>query len=322
MGLLSKAYKRVLKRINEDSDTSTGANIFKRGTSDLSSEETINMERDFHNEESSTYWLPKDPAEQQRLTGQHFAIKELYQGNVLENVRKKLDFKKGIRVLDVGCGSGAWIMDMATEYPNCVYEGCDIVEVANKRVSLQQVTFRYGNVLDRLPFEDNSFDFVHMRLFVLALQVNQWPIAINEILRVTKPGGMVQLVEFDLKMTGNETVQQVLTGIHSACEARGQDPRIALQLGKLVSENKQATSVQSDYRSVDMASNTKTAKMFVWDWIETIKSMLPVISSKMGLETEEERKTYLDKLKYDLTHSNSYTYMNAVTAEKINKIQD
>ncbi|ORE20874.1 hypothetical protein BCV71DRAFT_241986 [Rhizopus microsporus] len=181
---------------------------------------------------------------------------------------------------------------MATEYPNCVYEGCDIVEVANKRVSLQQVTFRYGNVLDRLPFEDNSFDFVHMRLFVLALQVNQWPIAINEILRVTKPG------------------------VHSACKARGQDPRIALQLEKLVSENKQATSVQSDYRSVDMASNTKTAKMFVWDWIETIKSMLPVIASKMGIETEEERKAYLDKLKYGLTHSNSYTYMNAVTAIK------
>lgn len=70
-------------------------------------------------------------------------------------------------------------------------------------------------------------------------------------------------------MTGNEIVQQVLTGsksrtlplncifncittVHSACKARGQDPRIALQLGKLVSENKQATSVQSDYRSVDM----------------------------------------------------------------------
>lgn len=69
MGLLSKAYKRVLKRINDDSDTSTGANIFKRGTLDLSNEETINMERDFHNEQSSTYWLPKDPTEQQRLTG-------------------------------------------------------------------------------------------------------------------------------------------------------------------------------------------------------------------------------------------------------------
>lgn len=76
------------------------------------------------------------------------------------------------------------------------------------------------------------------------------------------------------------------------------------------------------YNNGLLASNTKTAKMFVWDWIETIKSMLPVISSKMGLETEEERKTYLDKLKYGLTHSNSYTYMNAVTAEKINKIQD
>lgn len=62
--------------------------------------------------------------------------------------------------------------------------------------------------------------------------------------------------------------------------------------------------------------------MFVWDWIETTKSMLPVISSKMGLETEEKQKAYLDELKYGLTHSNSYTYMNAVTAEKINKLQD
>lgn len=70
------------------------------------------------------------------------------------------------------------------------------------------------------------------------------------------------------------------------------------------------------YNNGLLASNTKTAKMFVWDWIETIKSMLPVIASKMGIETEEERKAYLDKLKYGLTHSNSYTYMNAVTAIK------
>lgn len=30
---------------------------------------TINANREFHNEESSTYWLPKDEHEQKRLTG-------------------------------------------------------------------------------------------------------------------------------------------------------------------------------------------------------------------------------------------------------------
>lgn len=29
----------------------------------------INTDREFHNEESSTYWLPKDDEEQKRLTG-------------------------------------------------------------------------------------------------------------------------------------------------------------------------------------------------------------------------------------------------------------
>lgn len=30
---------------------------------------TINTNREFHNEESATYWLPKDEDEQKRLTG-------------------------------------------------------------------------------------------------------------------------------------------------------------------------------------------------------------------------------------------------------------
>ena len=37
---------------------------------------TINTNREFHNEESATYWLPKDEDEQKRLTGvsEHYVI--------------------------------------------------------------------------------------------------------------------------------------------------------------------------------------------------------------------------------------------------------
>lgn len=30
--------------------------------------------------------------------------------NILKNVKESLDFEKGISILDVGCGAGAWIM--------------------------------------------------------------------------------------------------------------------------------------------------------------------------------------------------------------------
>lgn len=90
---------------------------------------------------------------------------------------------------------------MIYDYPNCTYEGCDIVSVTNSNVSQSQVHYSYGNVLEGLDYPDNSFDFVHMRLFILALREDEWPIAIKEVLRVTKPGGIFQLLEFDLKVS-------------------------------------------------------------------------------------------------------------------------
>ncbi|CEG65579.1 hypothetical protein RMATCC62417_02335 [Rhizopus microsporus] len=71
---------------------------------------TLNTKREFHNDETSTYWLPKDDKEQMRLTGQHFIFKELFGGNVLPRVSEVLDFEKGATILDVGCGSGVWVM--------------------------------------------------------------------------------------------------------------------------------------------------------------------------------------------------------------------
>ncbi|CEJ03075.1 hypothetical protein RMCBS344292_17065 [Rhizopus microsporus] len=170
---------------------------YKENTTIVNS--TTNTNREFHKEESSTYWLPKDEEEQMRLTGQHYAFKSLFEGNVLPSVTDTLDFQKGINILDVGCGSGVWIMDMVQEYPNCTYHGCDIVNILYKNVDVKQFTFSKGNVIKGLPYEDNTFDFVHMRFLVLALREDEWPMAIKELIRVTKPGGMVQISEIGFK---------------------------------------------------------------------------------------------------------------------------
>lgn len=59
----------------------------------------------------------------------------------------------------------------------------------------KQFTFTIGNVVEGLPYEDHTFDFVHMRLLVLSLREEEWPLAIKEAVRVTKPGGYLQFVE-------------------------------------------------------------------------------------------------------------------------------
>lgn len=89
---------------------------------------------------------------------------------------------------------------MISEYPNCSYYGCDMVDVVNKNMMPKQFQFAIGNILEGLPYPDNSFDFVHMRLFVAALKVEEWPLAIKELVRVTKPGGYFQMVELDMKV--------------------------------------------------------------------------------------------------------------------------
>lgn len=89
---------------------------------------------------------------------------------------------------------------MITEFPNCTYEGCDIVDLTNKKITPKQFNWKYGNFLERLDYPDNTFDFIHMRLLILSVREVDWPIVLKEALRVLKPGGVIQWKEFDLKV--------------------------------------------------------------------------------------------------------------------------
>ncbi|EIE90589.1 hypothetical protein RO3G_15300 [Rhizopus delemar RA 99-880] len=63
------------KSINSGSQVS-----FTPGFQASTENSSSRTQREFHKEEQSTYWLPKDEDEQLRLTGQHFALKELFGG--------------------------------------------------------------------------------------------------------------------------------------------------------------------------------------------------------------------------------------------------
>lgn len=119
----------------------------------------------------------------------------------LELMAKRWQLNQCHSLLDVGCGVGHWGLTLAPFLPeNCQVQGIDPEEkwIALAQEKAQQqasnLSFRYqvGNV-ERLPFADNAFDMVTCQ--TVLIHVSDVSIALKEMLRVLKPGGLITVAE-------------------------------------------------------------------------------------------------------------------------------
>jgi ubiquinone/menaquinone biosynthesis C-methylase UbiE len=107
------------------------------------------------------------------------------------------------RVLDIGCGPGGWVLETAAAYPHMSLVGIDIswrmIEYARAEAQARKladgVEFRVMDALRPLDFPDDSFDLVNMRMGASFLLVKDWPRLLRELLRVTRPGGIVRVTD-------------------------------------------------------------------------------------------------------------------------------
>jgi SAM-dependent methyltransferase len=136
---------------------------------------------------SVPYLMPRHPGEIDRLDLQHYAIREALGANYLAPVgRPRL-------VLDAGAGTGQWGFELCEELPGTHVVGLDLVPGKPRRPPGYHAV--RGNLLQGLPFVDDRFDFVHQRLLFLAVPVAAWPALVRDLVRVTRPGGWIELVE-------------------------------------------------------------------------------------------------------------------------------
>ncbi|RUP48570.1 hypothetical protein BC936DRAFT_144386 [Jimgerdemannia flammicorona] len=100
---------------------------------------------------------PSSSAEEiNRLDSQHYVLRHIFHGNYSAPVEDALVM--GITVLDIGCGSGRWLLDMVS---------FDLIIWASSR---------------------------HM---MLVFTPSDWVNTMRELVRVAKPGGWVELLESD-----------------------------------------------------------------------------------------------------------------------------
>jgi SAM-dependent methyltransferase len=142
-----------------------------------------------------TYLFPRHPGESYRLDVQHYAMRETLRSNFLAPIEEPS------LVLDVGCGTGRWGFEVCEQFAGALVVGLDLVAGESER-HLSRYRFVKGNVLTGLPFLEGQFDFVHQRFLLAGVPLAAWPAVVADLVRVTRPGGWVELAEIPWEIEG------------------------------------------------------------------------------------------------------------------------
>ncbi|KAF9015642.1 S-adenosyl-L-methionine-dependent methyltransferase [Cyathus striatus] len=108
------------------------------------------------------------------------------------------------RILDLGCGTGTWVVEAAKQWPDCEFVGFDLVNVQVPLKLLEtslarRIEWKHGNFLTtKLPFEEDEFDHVHIQAIARGVPENKWGVLFDEINRVLRPEGSVEIIEDDI----------------------------------------------------------------------------------------------------------------------------
>ncbi len=121
-------------------------------------------------------------------------------------------------VLDFICGPGSWCMDFCKKHPDKLVTGVDIsrkiIENAQENAERGKVCNATFLVIDRrrpLPFPDNTFDLIHLQNGTSFFTVEQWPWVMGQLMRILKPGGWLNLVDFEMGPASQPAIDRLLT---------------------------------------------------------------------------------------------------------------
>ncbi|CAJ0745296.1 18530_t:CDS:10, partial [Entrophospora sp. SA101] len=230
------------------------------------------------------YPLVDDP-ELDNFQKQHNILKYVWQSNFSSPVEPTL--KSGGKALDVGVG--IWAADVGQEYPSASITGVDIVPDFPKDHP-SNVKFEKADVLKGLPFEDNSFDLVHQKFGAFAFTEQQFKDKIiDEYVRITKPGGWIELMEFDQTVVNpGETYKKFQTAAHAATSHGGLNPVPSSFLPKLVESNKDLTNYKFIEHQHPIGKwGGKLGELTLNDWLEVYNVHKPTLTSVMNCSSDE-----------------------------------
>jgi ubiquinone/menaquinone biosynthesis C-methylase UbiE len=250
------------------------------------------------------YVMPKDRVEGDRLDLQHHLYKLLLGRNAFARLRQPR------ALLDVACGTGIWCREMALEYPRAQVVGFDIdrtpLETSLARLGPggqfpANFQFLEADALQRFPFAEEQFDYSHARAVSPFVPIARWPALVAEMVRVTRVGGYVELVDFDMgqAISRSQSFTTLWSALQEMMQARGlhtgAGPHLAgylRQAGLVHVQERQAVAGRGPQA-------TRQQRLLVADLLSILTNVQPLLV-RMGAMSEASYQERLDLARSEL----------------------
>ncbi len=165
-------------------------------------------------------------------------------------------------MLDVACGPGSWVLDMAYKHHDINFFGIDrdpaMIRYARSNASISDrndILFAVGNMHALSPRLDACFNVVHARFVKEATAMRQWPTLLKGLLHLCRPDGYVILTECNYPVTSSTACQHLFDLLQQAIVEIGGTPILPTGIEALA-RNSGWREVRSSVTSLALSAQT------------------------------------------------------------------
>ncbi|KAF7374728.1 S-adenosyl-L-methionine-dependent methyltransferase [Mycena sanguinolenta] len=215
----------------------------------------------------------KPAVDSERLDELHIKVAR-YLGNKLGPA--PLDGLRPSKILELGCGSGAWAIQAATQFPNAEVVAVDQSPLPDRNLegpSPPNITFQLADLAQRLNFEDQMFDIVHSRWVMSHVstlvhtslldlksdtKLVDGAATIRRVSRLVKPGGLLLIEDTDLVSlaeSGGPATRQLLYKYKEIQNALGADTELGRKIEAIITSLGDFSDIQVKKLSIPFSAN-------------------------------------------------------------------
>lgn len=168
--------------------------------------------------------------EERELVGQLQLARQLFTELGGSLPRAQIDPARVHTALDVGCGAGGWVLDVAHTYPHMQVTGIDTNELSlayaqhlagEGGLSNAHFVVQDMHTLEESLFPAETFDLINMAFLASTLLTTDYPALLRVLLRLCRPGGVVRWTEMEFPITTSPAFEQLTALTCRALQAAG-----------------------------------------------------------------------------------------------------
>ncbi|KAG9285063.1 hypothetical protein G9A89_009874 [Geosiphon pyriformis] len=264
----------------------------------------VNGRRYLAGDETIVTSSPNDQIEAARKYNQHYFLKLIWGGKFSAPIQKKME-NISTAILDIGTGTGIWVLDNSKKYPLSSTIGIDISPTfPDKDRKPENAHFLISNILHGIPFPADTFDFVHQRFLFDSIKEREWSqTALAEIVRVIKPNGWFEIEDnhkFEIYNAG-PILSEFRDAMFQYFKRNGIGQYSAESVQKYLSIGHNLYDFHSKTKDIHLGSWAgKIGELMLEDLILGLSGLIAVLPSIMGISPTE----YFAKLESIRTETN------------------